>query len=60
MLTHQPAPEVQEALRGVIRRQAECCPFLDLVPKEHELTLRVSGPTGAEAILDLIYQASAP
>jgi hypothetical protein len=46
----------------VIRREAECCPFLDfeLLPGERELALRVSAPAGAEAMLDLLYESSAP
>ena len=62
VLTYRPAPEVEEALRDLIRREAECCPFLDfeLVPDERELSLRVSAPPGAEGMLDLIYDSSTP
>jgi hypothetical protein len=62
VLTYRAAPEVEEALRDLIRREAECCPFLDfeLVPGERELSLRVSAPAGAEEMLDLIYESSTP
>jgi hypothetical protein len=60
VLTYRAAPEVETALRDVIRREAECCPFLDfaLAPGDGELSLRVSAPAGAEAMLDLIYESS--
>jgi hypothetical protein len=62
VLTYQSDPKVEKALRSVIRREAECCPFLDfeLLPGERELALRVSAPAGAEAMLDLLYESSAP
>jgi hypothetical protein len=62
MLTYRAAPEVEGALRDLIRREAECCPFLDfeMVPGERELSLRVSGPAGAEEMLNLIYESSTP
>jgi hypothetical protein len=62
VLTYRAAPEVEEALRDVIRREAECCPFLDLelVSGERELSLRVSAPAAGEEMLDLIYESSIP
>ena len=60
VLTYRAAPEVEGALRDLIRREAECCPFLDfeLAPVDGELALRVSAPAGGEAMLDLIYESS--
>jgi hypothetical protein len=60
VLTYRSAPEVEEALRDLISREAECCPFLgfELAPDDRELSLRVSAPAGAEGMLDLIYGAS--
>lgn len=60
VLTYRATPEVEEALRELIRREAECCPFLDieLLAGEGELSLRVSAPAGAEGILDLIHESA--
>jgi hypothetical protein len=60
VLTYRAAPGVEGALRDVISREAECCPFLDfeLATGDRELSLRVSAPAGAEAMLDLIYESS--
>jgi hypothetical protein len=60
VLGYRAAPTVEEALRELIRREAECCPFLDLelVAARDELELRVSAPPGAEGVLDLIQEAN--
>jgi hypothetical protein len=59
VLTYRSAPGVEEVLRDLINREAECCPFLDfeLGPDDRKLSLRVSAPPG-EGMLDLIYGAS--
>jgi hypothetical protein len=62
VLTYRLAHEAEEALRDLISREAECCPFLgfELAADDRELSLRVSAPPGAEGMLDLIYRASTP
>jgi hypothetical protein len=62
VITFRAEPTVEAALRDLIRREAECCPFLtyELDRDEGEVMLRVSAPPGAEEMLDLIYESSAP
>jgi hypothetical protein len=50
----RPEPEVETALRDFVRRDNECCPFLDFsVKREPEaLQLEVRGPEAANQLLD--------
>jgi hypothetical protein len=61
-LDYRPSGETEAALRDLIARERECCPFLefDLRNGPSELTLEISGPAGAAAVLDAIYETSTP
>ena len=61
-LTYRPSDSTEEALRDLIRRERECCPFLDfeLRSSVDELTLEISAPPSGSAVLDAIYERSAP
>jgi hypothetical protein len=61
-LTYRRSDSTEKALRDLIRRERECCPFLDfeLRSSPDELTLEISAPPGGAAVLDAIYERSAP
>ena len=61
-LTYRRSEETEAALRELIRREGECCPFLDfdLSSGPEGLTLRIAAPPSGAAVLDAIYERSAP
>jgi hypothetical protein len=46
---------VETKLRELVRREAECCPFLDfeLADEGDALVLTITGPADAAAVIDL-------
>jgi hypothetical protein len=61
-LDYRSSAGTEAALQGLIARERECCPFLDFELREGSgvLTLEISAPESGKAVLDLIYEASAP
>ena len=51
--------ETESRLRGIVAAEGECCPFLDLTLRSEgsKLSLSVSGPDGAEPVIDEIVDA---
>jgi hypothetical protein len=47
-------PEAADDVRELVRAETECCPFLefDVEPRAEELRLGITGPAGAEPVLD--------
>lgn len=45
------------AVNDFVKLESECCSFLSfvIVPETNELRLEVSGPPGAEAVLDSLF-----
>jgi hypothetical protein len=60
-LEYRASEALEASLRDLIRRERECCPFLDFELRggQGTLTLEVSGPPGASAVLAGIYERSA-
>lgn len=54
----RPDPELVTTLREFVRRDKECCPFLDFSVKAdpEALQLDVSGPEAASRLLDLCLE----
>jgi hypothetical protein len=54
----RPGPEVDATVRDFIRRDKECCPFLDFSVKREPQVLQVDvrGPDGASRLLDLCVE----
>lgn len=52
---------IEAALRDLIRREQECCAFLDfrLDSQEERLTLDIAGPNEAQGVLDGIFDSTA-
>ena len=59
---YRASAETEAALRDLIHRERECCPFLslDLRPGPEVLVLEIGGPPGAASVLDAIYENSVP
>ncbi len=60
------APETRAAVRDLVRREKECCPFFDFEIAEScsELTMTVSAPSDARPLLESLFsepgEASGP
>lgn len=54
----RPEAEVESALRDFVRRDKECCPFLDFSVKRDPQALQVDvrGPEAARRLLDLCVE----
>jgi len=52
---------IEAALRDLIRRERECCAFLDfrLDSQAERLTLDIAGPSDAQGMLDGIFDSTA-
>jgi hypothetical protein len=61
-LEYWPSMETEAALRELIERERECCPFLDfeLSDGAGRLSLQISGSPSATAVLEAIYETSVP
>jgi hypothetical protein len=61
-LLYRRSDAVETAVRDLVRRESACCAFLtfDLRPDADALILEISGPAGAEGVLDLLYERSRP
>jgi hypothetical protein len=59
-LRYRRSDAVQAALLDLVRRESACCPFLSFAVREDEtlLTLDISGPPEAAAVLDAICERS--
>jgi hypothetical protein len=51
-----------EAVHELVRRERECCPFLGftLDGDRDRLIVRIAAPSGAETVLDAIYEQNVP
>ena len=60
-LEYRHSDAVEAAVRDLVRRERECCPFLDLRLEAgaERITVDISAPPDARAVLDAIYEASA-
>ena len=61
-LEYRYSNEVDAAVRDLVRRERECCPFLELRVEAvaDRVTVDISAPPDAQGVLDAIYEASAP
>ncbi len=61
-LEYRHSEAVEAAVRDLVRRERECCPFLELEvgAGAGRLTVDISAPAEAAPVLDAIYAASVP
>ena len=61
-LVYRNSEAIEAALRDLIRRERECCPFLDftLDSRAERLALDIAAPSEAEEVLDAIFERSEP
>ncbi len=61
-LVYRPSETTEAALGDLVRRERECCPFLDFRLDAHSerLTLEITGPSDAQEVLDAIFERSVP
>jgi len=57
-LRYRRSDEVEAAVRDLVRRERQCCPFLDfdLTVGDQELILDIAGPPEADAVLDALSE----
>ncbi len=61
-LEYHRSEAVEGAVRDLVRRERECCPFLelDVAAGVDRIVVEISAPPDGRAVLDAIYEASAP
>lgn len=59
-LHYRHTPQVEAAVRDLVRRESQCCAFLafDIAVEGARLTLEIRGPEGSEEVLGAIYTAA--
>lgn len=61
-LTFEREPGLEEDLRGLIRRESECCAFFsfDIDAAGDVITVEVTAPSEKEAYVDALYRGTDP